>query len=160
MDNFVHNAANKTSEFLQYVLVSPVESAYQAIQSATPSTPSLADLSSNPFCVIFPTYEMIMSIISMEDTPWDDGHQCSILFLEQHTIESYQQISTSSTIFVISTVPESTHDMFYEGNLNNISPTTPPSTYPLNLELSKMCISELHVLMTKLSPISFFSRIL
>jgi hypothetical protein len=34
--------------------LSPVESAYQAIQSETPSTPSLGDLSPDPFRVIFP----------------------------------------------------------------------------------------------------------
>jgi hypothetical protein len=67
--------------------LSPVESAYQTIQSATPS---LGDLSPDPFRVIFPTDEMIMSVMSMEDTPWDDGHHRSILFLEQCTIEGYQ----------------------------------------------------------------------
>jgi hypothetical protein len=46
---------------------SPVEFAYQAIQSATPSTPSLGDLSPDPFRIIFPMDEMIMSV--MEDTP-------------------------------------------------------------------------------------------
>jgi hypothetical protein len=35
--------------------LSPVESAYQAIQLATPSIPSLDELSLDPFCVIFPT---------------------------------------------------------------------------------------------------------
>jgi hypothetical protein len=68
--------------------LSPVESTCQAIQSATPSTPSLGDLSPDPICVIFPMEEMIMYV--MEDTPWDDGHHHSILFLEQHTIEGYQ----------------------------------------------------------------------
>jgi hypothetical protein len=70
--------------------LSPVESTYQAIQSTTPSTPSRGDSSPNLFHVIFPMDEMIMSVMSMEDTPWDDGHHRSILFLEQHTIESYQ----------------------------------------------------------------------
>jgi hypothetical protein len=68
--------------------LSPVESTYQAIQSTTPSTPSLGDLSLDHFRVIFPMDEMIMFV--MEDTPWNDVHHCSILFLEQHTIESYQ----------------------------------------------------------------------
>jgi hypothetical protein len=85
--------------------LSPVESAYQAIQSATPSTPSLGDSSPDPFHVIFPMDEMIMTVMSMEDTPWDDGHHRSILFLEQHTIESYQWISTMSTVVVISLFP-------------------------------------------------------
>jgi hypothetical protein len=103
--------------------LSLVESAYQAIQSTTPSTPSLGELSLDPFRVIFPTDEMIMSV--MEDTPWDNGNHHSILFLEQHTIEHYQRISTPLTVVVISTVPESTHDVFSEGNLRNISPTIP-----------------------------------
>jgi hypothetical protein len=72
--------------------LSPVESAYQAIQSAIPSTPSLDELSPDPFRVIFPTDKMIMFI--MEETPWDDGHHRSILFLEPHTLENYQWIST------------------------------------------------------------------
>jgi hypothetical protein len=62
--------------------LSLIESAYQAIQSETPATPSLGDLSPDPFCIIFPMDKMIMSVMSMEDTPWDDGHHHSILFLE------------------------------------------------------------------------------
>jgi hypothetical protein len=103
--------------------LSPVESAYQAIQSATPTTCSFDELSPNPFCVVFPTDEMIMSI--MEDTPWDDGHHHSILFLEQPTLENYQRISTPSTVVVISTVSQSKRDVFVEGNLSNISPMMP-----------------------------------
>jgi hypothetical protein len=47
--------------------LSSVKSAYQAIQSTTPSTPSLGDLSPDLFHVIFPTDEMIMPV--MEDNP-------------------------------------------------------------------------------------------
>jgi hypothetical protein len=86
--------------------LSPVESAYQAIQSATPPTDSFDALSPDPFRVVFPTDEMIMSV--MEDTPWDDGHHRSILFLEQQTLENYQRISTPSTVVVISMVSQST----------------------------------------------------
>jgi hypothetical protein len=103
--------------------LSPVEFAYQAIQSTTLSTPSLHELSPDPFHVIFPTDETIMSV--MEDTPWDDGHHRSILFLEQHTLENYQRISTPSTVVVISTILRSTRDVFVKGNLSNISPTIP-----------------------------------
>jgi hypothetical protein len=88
--------------FSNVMSLSLVESAYQAIQSATPTTSSFDELSPDPFRFVFPTDEMIMSI--MEDTPWDDGHHHSILFLEQQTLENYQRISTSSTIVVISTV--------------------------------------------------------
>jgi hypothetical protein len=103
--------------------LSPVESAYQAIQSATPITSSFDELSPDPFRVIFPTDEMIMFV--MEDTHWDDGHHCSILFLEQQTLENYQRILTPSTIVVISMVSQSTRDVFAEGNISNISPTIP-----------------------------------
>jgi hypothetical protein len=103
--------------------LSPVESAYQAIQSATPTTSSCDELSPDPFRVVFPTDEMIMSIL--DDTPWDDGHHRSILFLEQQTLENYQRISTPSTVVVITTVPGSTRDVFAEGNLSNISPMIP-----------------------------------
>jgi hypothetical protein len=103
--------------------LSPVESAYQAIQSANPLTSSCEELSPDPFHVVFPTNEMIMSVL--DDNPWDDGHHRSILFLEQQTLENYQWISTPSTVVVITTVPGPTQDLFVEGNLSNISPMIP-----------------------------------
>jgi hypothetical protein len=109
--------------FSNVMPLSPIESDYQAIQSATPPTSSCEELSSDPFRVVFPTDEMIMSIL--DDTPWDDGHHRSILFLEQKTLENYQWISPQSTVVVISTVPQFTQDVFAEGNLSNISPTIP-----------------------------------
>jgi hypothetical protein len=118
--------------------LSPIESANQAIQSATPSTPSLDELSPNPFHVIFPIDYMIMSF--MEDTPWDDGNHRSILFLEKHTLEKYQWISTPSTVVVISIVPESAHDVFYKGNLSNISPTI-----PLDISIKPGIVENVHI---------------
>jgi hypothetical protein len=128
-------------DYLRYsdeMPLSLVESAYQAIQSTTPSTPSIGELSLDPFFVIFPIDEMIMSV--MEDTPWDDGHHRSILFLEQHTIENYQWISTPSTVVVISTIPESAHDAFSEGNLSNISPTI-----PLDISVKPGIVENVHI---------------
>jgi hypothetical protein len=118
--------------------LSSVESAYKAIQSATPSTPSLDELSPDPFRVIFPTDEMIMSI--MEDTPWDDGHHRSILFMEQHTLENYEWISTPSTVVFVSMVPESAHDVFVEGNLSNISPTI-----PIDISIKPGIVENVHI---------------
>jgi hypothetical protein len=118
--------------------LSPVESTYHTIQSATPSTPSLGELSLDPFHVIFPRDEMIMSV--MEDTPWDDGHHRSILFLGQHNIENYQRISTLPTVVVISTIPESTHDVFSKGNLRNISPTI-----PLDISIKPVIVKNVHI---------------
>jgi hypothetical protein len=91
---------------------SPVESAYQAIQSATPFTSSLDELSPDPFRVISPTDEMIMSV--MGGTPWNDGHHHSRLFLEQHTLEYYRQIPTPSTFVVF---PMVSIDPFTEGGI-------------------------------------------
>jgi hypothetical protein len=108
------------TRFGDVMLLSPVDSAYQAIQTTTPSTSSLDEWSPDPFRVIFPTDEMIISV--MEDTPWDDGHHRSILFLEQHTLENYQWILAPSTVVVISTVPVTSDNVFAEGNLINISP--------------------------------------
>jgi hypothetical protein len=80
--------------------LSPVELAYQAIQSATPPH-SLLDTSPDLFHVVFHTDEMIMTVMSMEDTLWDDGHHHSILFLEPETIESYRWILNLSTVITI-----------------------------------------------------------
>jgi hypothetical protein len=118
--------------------LSPVKSSYQVIQSATPYTPSLGELSPGPFHVMFPTDKMIMSV--MEDTPWNDGHHHSILFLEQHTIERYQRILTPSTIVIISTILKSTHDVFLEGNLRNISPTI-----PLDISIKPEIVENVHI---------------
>jgi hypothetical protein len=118
--------------------LSLVESTYQAIQSVSPYTPSLGELSPDPFHVIFPTDEMIMSV--MEDTPWDDGHDHSILFLEQHTNEKYQRISTPSAVVIISTFPNSTHDVFSEGNLSNASPTI-----PLDISVKPRIVENVHI---------------
>ena len=102
-----------------------MELAYQDIQLTYPSPHSLLDTSLDPFHMIFTTNEMIMKIMSVEDTPWDDGHDCSILFLESNTIKSYQQISNPSSVINIPPVSKPTPDVLYEGNLGNISPTIP-----------------------------------
>jgi hypothetical protein len=120
--------------------LSLVESTYRSIQLTTPLNPSLGDSSLDPFHVIFPTEEMIMSVMSMEDTPWDDGDHSSILFLEQHTIESYQRISTLSTFVIISSVLDSTHDVLYEGKLSNIFPTI-----PLDISIKPGIIENVHI---------------
>jgi hypothetical protein len=70
--------------------LSLVELAYQSIQSETPSPRSLLDTSMDPFHMVLYNNEIIITIMSMEDIPWDDGHHYSILFLEPETIESYQ----------------------------------------------------------------------
>jgi hypothetical protein len=118
--------------------LSPIESDYQAIQSATLFTDSLDKLSPDPFRVVFPTDEMIMSV--MEDTPWDDGHHRSILFLEQQTLENYQWILTPSTVVVVTTIPGSIRDVFAEGNLSNISPTI-----PIDISIKPGIVENVHI---------------
>jgi hypothetical protein len=120
--------------------LSPIELVYQAIQSTTPSPHSLLDTSSDPFHVVFHTNEIIMTILPMVDTPWDDGHHHSILFLEPETIESYQQILNLSTVVTISFVPEPIHDVLYERNLSNIS-----STIPLDISIKPRIVENVHI---------------
>jgi hypothetical protein len=120
--------------------LSSVDSAYKDIQSTTPSPCSLCDMSPYPFHVIFSTDEMIMTVMSMEDTPWDNGHHHYILFLEPETIESYQRISTPSIVVIISYVPESTQDVLFEGNLGNISPTI-----PLDISIKPEVMENVHI---------------
>jgi hypothetical protein len=83
---------------------------------------------------------MIMTIMSMEDAPRDDGHHCSIFFLEPETLESYQRISNMSTFVSISPVPEPTHDVLYEWNLGNISPTI-----PLDILIKPRIMENIHI---------------
>jgi hypothetical protein len=120
--------------------LNPMELACQAIQSATPFLRSLCDTSPDTFHVIFTTYEMIMNFLYMEYIPSDDGNHHSILFLEPETIESYQQISTLSTIVIISSILESIHDVLYQGNLGNISPTI-----PLDISIKPGAMENVHI---------------
>jgi hypothetical protein len=122
------------------VPLSLVELAYQAIQSETSSPHSLLDMSLYPFHVVFHTDDMIIKIMSMEDTPWDDGHHRSILFLEPETIESYQRISNLSTVAIFPYVPQPTHNVLYEGNLGNISPTI-----PLDISIKLGVVENVHI---------------
>jgi hypothetical protein len=92
------------------------------------------------FHVMFSTGEMIISVISMEDTPWDDGNHHSIIFLECDTIDRYQHILTMSTIVVISFISESTHNILCEGNLSNISPTI-----PLDISIKPGVMENVHI---------------
>jgi len=103
--------------------LSLVELSYQAIHSTTPSPHSLLDMSLDSFHMVFHTDEMIMIVMSMEDTLWDNGNHCSILFLELENIESYQRILNPSTVATISPFHGTIHDVLYEGNLGNIQPT-------------------------------------
>jgi hypothetical protein len=80
------------------ILLSSFELTYQDIQLTSPSSHSPFDTSLDPFHMIFQASETIMEIMSVEYTPWDDGHHRSILFLEPKTIESYRQILNPSTV--------------------------------------------------------------
>jgi hypothetical protein len=122
--------------------LSLVELAYQTIQLELLilKDNSLLDTSPDLFHVVFDTDEMIMIVMSMEDTPWDDGHHHSILFVEPETIESYQCILNSSTVITISPIPESTRDILYEGNLGNISPTI-----PIDISIKPAIVENIHI---------------
>jgi hypothetical protein len=57
-----------------------------------------------------------------------------------NTIESYQRILNLSTVVTISPVPEPTHDVLYEGNLGNISPTI-----PLDISIKPRIVENVHI---------------
>jgi hypothetical protein len=101
--------------------LSLVELTYQDIQTRSPFSHSPFDTSPD----LFHTNETIMVVMSVEHTPWDDGHHRSIIFLEPETIENYRQILNLSTVINFPLVSEPTRDVLYEGNLGNISPTIP-----------------------------------
>jgi hypothetical protein len=124
-DPWIVLSSKECLHYCDQIPLSPMELAYQAIQSTYPSPHSLFDMTPDPFHTIFTIDEMIMEIMSVEETPWDDGHDCSILFLESNTIKSYQQISNPSSVINIPPVSKPTPDVLYEGNLGNISPTVP-----------------------------------
>jgi hypothetical protein len=120
--------------------LSPVELAYQAIQSTSPSPHSPFDTYPDPFHMIFHTDETMMEVMSMEDTPWDDGNHHSIIFLEPETIESYWQILNLSTFINLPSDFESTRDVLYEGKLGNISPTI-----PLDISIKPGIVENVHI---------------
>jgi hypothetical protein len=78
--------------------------------------------------------------MSVGDTPWDNGHHHSILFLEPKTIESYQHVSNLSIVITIPPVFEPKHDVLYEGNLGNISPTI-----PLDISINPGLVENVHI---------------
>jgi hypothetical protein len=138
IDPWIVPAPGDHVRFGNVMPLSPIESDYQAIQLATPPYDSLDELFPDPFRVIFPTDEMIMSVL--DDTPWDDGNHRSILFLEQQTLENYQRLLTPSTVVVVTTVPGSIRDVFAEGNLSNISPTM-----PIDISVKPGIIENVHI---------------
>jgi hypothetical protein len=64
----------------------------------------------------------------------------SMRAVEQHTLENYKRILTPSIVVIISTVPESAHDVFSEGNLRNISPTI-----PLDISVKPGIVENVHI---------------
>jgi hypothetical protein len=138
IDPWIVPAPGDHVRFGNVMPLSPIESDYQAIQLATPPRDSLDELFPDPFRVVFPTDEMIMSVL--DDTPWDDGNHRSILFLEQQTLENYQRLLTSSTVVVVTSVPGSIRDVFAEGNLSKISPTM-----PIDISVKPGIIENVHI---------------
>jgi hypothetical protein len=139
-DPWIVPSSENCLHYSERMPLSLVELDYQDIQSTTPSHHSLLDISSDPFHVVFHTDEIIMKIMSMEDTPWDDGNHYSILFLEPKTATSYQRISDSSIVVTFSLVPEPIHDVLYKGNLGNIS-----LTIPLYILIKPKVVENVHI---------------
>jgi hypothetical protein len=138
--------------------LSPIELAYQAIQSASVASSDTDDrtnpildeysqsswlistTSPDPFDDTFPTDESIMEIMSLEDTPWDDGHHHSSFLPKLETIESHLESSFPSEEIENSQTPILIHDVLSEGNLGNIS-----ITMPINISVNPEVMENIHI---------------
>jgi hypothetical protein len=140
IDPWIVPAPGDHVRFGNVMPLSPIESDYQDYSIGNPSiNDSLDKLFPDPFRVIFPTDEMIMSVL--DDTPWDDGNHRSILFLEQQTLENYQRtFDTFNCCCCIPPFPGSIRDVFAEGNLSNISPTI-----PIDISVKPGIIENVHI---------------
>jgi hypothetical protein len=117
--------------------LSPVEAAYVAIQSASPSPgnphllapdaylmPSWLDSLSSVIDYIsqvFPSDESIMEMISIDDIPWDDNHhQSSFLPPLEEIHQDIHSVFPPGVTDALQS-PILTRDTFSEGNMGNIS---------------------------------------
>jgi hypothetical protein len=91
--------------------------------------------SPDPFDNTFPTDESILEVMSLEETPWDDSHHHSFLFLEPKTIETHPDTLVLPKIFT-----NSHHDVLFEGNLGNIS-----STIPIDISIKLGITENIHI---------------
>jgi hypothetical protein len=121
--------------------LSAVEIAYQAIQEATadPDPPSsqmkevdpvlepiwaINSSSSHDFLDnTFPSDEAILEAMTGPERPWEDLHHRSYFLPELERIEQDEFRSTMSEIVGHTMVPLDKHDIYVEGNMENISPT-------------------------------------
>jgi hypothetical protein len=120
--------------------LSPVELTSQDIQSESPSSHSRFDTSPDPFHMIFQTDETVMEVMSVEDTPWDNGYHCYILILKPKPTDSCQWILNTSDIINFPPVYEPKRDVLYEGKLGNISPTI-----PLDISIQPGIVENVHI---------------
>jgi hypothetical protein len=119
--------------------LSPAETSYVAIQSASPSSddqhllapdtysmPSwLSSLSSafDYISQIFPSDESIMEMLSIDDVPWDDSHHRSSFLPPLEEIQEDIHSVFPPDVVDFPQSPILTQDTLSEGNLGNISST-------------------------------------
>ena len=94
----------------------------------------------DPFDDAFPSDESIMEIMSLEDTPWDDGHHHSSFLPELETIESHLGSSFPCEEIENSQTPILIHDVLSKGNFKNIF-----VTMPINISIYHEVVISIHI---------------
>jgi len=92
-------------------------------------------LSPDPFDDTFHIDESILEVMSLEETPCEDSHHHSFLFLEPKTIETHPDTPVLPKI-----ITNSHHDVLFEGNLGNIS-----STIPIDISIKLGIVENIHI---------------
>jgi len=129
----------------------PVELNYEAIESTFASTSDAYDRMSSildkyshsiwitsltsldPFNNIFPSDEGIMEVMSLEETPLDDGHQRSSFLLKI-------ELETHSTVSPDPPIPILPYDILSEGNLGVIY-----DTVPIDISIKPGIVENIHI---------------
>jgi hypothetical protein len=135
-DPWVVPSPSKYDNYKNRMPLSPIEITYEAIRSTSVASYDTHDpmsdvldeyshssqliykASPDPFDDTFHIDESILEVMSLEETPWDDSHHCSSLFLEPEMIKTHHETPVLLDIFT-----NSHHDVLSEGNFGNISTT-------------------------------------
>ena len=89
--------------------------------------------SPDPFNDIFPSDEGIMEVMSLEETPWDDGHHRSSFFLKL-------KLKTHSTVSPDPPIPILPYNILSERNLGVIY-----DIIPIDISIKLGIVENIHI---------------
>lgn len=89
-------------------------------------SPWLGDLDSlDPLKEVFPSNEVVVETMPLEDLPWNDGHHRSSFMPGLGAMSTCIEHFVSQVPYYSLQLLVLTHDIFTEGNLSNITQTMP-----------------------------------